>query len=169
MRKTRERMKPRAAAGKLEQGFGAHLRTLRAYRTHQADIAKKLVWGRLLNCGQSCVAPEYVLTPRHLVGALGEAMVREITARYGDDPSKSHSFGRLVSTQSAERVVALLKGHGGKILIGGKADTKQRYVAPTIVVDPRADSPIMCEESFAPVHSHCSSPQHLCSRLTPHT
>ena len=104
----------------------------------------------MLNCGQSCVAPEYVLAPPQLVRPLANACAAAITAAFGDDPSSSPSYGRLISPAAVRRVAALLVGHGGQLVCGGQVDAEARYVSPTVLVEPRADSAIMQEEVFGP-------------------
>ena len=116
-----------------------------------ASIAYKLAWGRLFNGGQSCVAPEYVLVPRESTGALVEQLAWIIQRVHGDDPQRSAHFGRVSSCAAAKRIGSLLVGHGGTVAFGGTVDVAQRYVAPTVIVDPREDAAVMCEESFGPV------------------
>ena len=117
------------------------------------SIAYKLAWGRLFNGGQSCVAPEYVLVPRELTSALVEQLSLIIQRVHGNDPQSSAHFGRVSSCAAAKRIGSLLVGHGGTVAFGGNVDVAQRYVAPTVIVDPREDAAVMCEECFGPVLS----------------
>lgn len=116
-----------------------------------SSIAHKVVWGRLFNGGQSCIAPEYILVPREQADELAASLVKQIGYLLGDYPESSPDLGRLIHDASALRVEALLTGHGGKVLCGGNVVSKDRFVSPTVILEPRADSPIMCEELFAPV------------------
>ena len=116
-----------------------------------AAIHAPQVWGRIFNGGQTCVAPEYVLVPREQLDDLALEMQAEIERAYGDDPSSSLDLGGVISAASARRIGALLTGHGGKICCGGVVHPERRYVAPTLVLAPREDSPLMCEEVFGPV------------------
>jgi aldehyde dehydrogenase (NAD+) len=116
-----------------------------------ADVAKKLVWGRLLNCGQSCVAPEYVLAPRNLVRPLADALQGELTRMYGSNPAASASLARLISPESARRIGKLLEDHGGDVVCGGTVHPEDRFVQPCIIIDPDPDSDLMQEEVFGPV------------------
>ncbi|KAL1508062.1 hypothetical protein AB1Y20_007658 [Prymnesium parvum] len=110
-----------------------------------ASIAYKLAWGRLFNGGQSCIAPEYVLVPREQAEELAARLVEQL-ARVADG-----DVGRLVHAAAVRRVQPLLVGHGGTVLCGGNCRPEEKYVAPTVILSPRASSPIMCEELFAPV------------------
>jgi len=118
-----------------------------------ASVATKVVFGRFYVTGQSCIAPEYILTPRPWVDELGAEIVKAIAKAHGGDSDTSAHFGRLSTAAAAERVGKLIVGHGGKVLCGGTADPSKRFVAPTVIVDPREDSPIMQEEVFGPVVS----------------
>ena len=123
-------------------------------RQHQRpieSIADKIFFGRIFSGGQSCVAPEYVLVPRNLVSGFTSAFVRMIGERFGERPDESDSLGKLASPAAAQRIGKLLTGHGGKNLCGGTFDAARRYVAPTVVLDPKRDAPILHEEVFGPV------------------
>ncbi len=117
-----------------------------------ADIegaAHWLAWGKYLNAGQTCVAPDYVMTTSDVVPRLVAALEREITELYGADPQKSKDFGRVVSERHVDRLVALLPESGAAI--GGISDRADRYLAPTVLTDVQLDAPVMQEEIFGPV------------------
>ena len=114
-------------------------------------VADKILWGRLLNAGQSCVAPEYVLLPRESVWAFADALVATLAATHGESLQDSPHLGRVCHPHSASRLASLMVGHGGKVVCGGSIDSDSRYVAPTIIVDPSPNSPVMNEECFGPV------------------
>ncbi|WP_413297614.1 aldehyde dehydrogenase family protein [Synechococcus sp. MIT S9452] len=110
--------------------------------------ARRIAWGRFLNAGQSCVAPDYVLVTPAMRQPLEAALKQAIAEFYGPDPRQSPDFGRLVSNRQFDRVDALLKG--ATVLHGGDRVREERYIAPTLVQgDP--DSALMQEEIFAPV------------------
>lgn len=114
--------------------------------------ARRIVWGKFLNAGQTCVAPDYVLVPREDLDALCEAMAHEITRFYGADPLLSPDYGRIVSADRVRHLQELLAHEGAEqIVCGGHTDVAQRYFAPTLVkhVDPEA--PLMQEEIFGPI------------------
>lgn len=114
-----------------------------------AAAARRIAWGRFLNAGQSCVAPDYVLaspaTSRRLEPALADA----VTALFGRDPRTSTSFGRIVTAAHVERLGALMAS--GRAVVGGTVSVEDRYAAPTVLADVDPTSPVMQEEVFGPV------------------
>ena len=117
-----------------------------------ADIegaAHWLAWGKFLNAGQTCVAPDYVMTTREVAPRLVAALEREITELYGTDPQKSNDFGRVVNERHVDRLIALIPETGASI--GGTSDRANRYLAPTVLTDVQLDDPVMQEEIFGPV------------------
>ena len=125
-----------------------------AYVHASADLevaARRIAWGKLLNAGQTCIAPDYVLVDDGVKGALVDRLVHEVGEFYGSDPKASTSFGRIVDQRHVARLRGLLDQGAGTIVTGGEVDAAARYVAPTITVDPRPDSPVMQEEIFGPV------------------
>jgi aldehyde dehydrogenase (NAD+) len=117
-----------------------------------ADIevtAARIAWGKFLNAGQTCVAPDHVLVQREVAPQLLDALARRIREFYGDDPQQSPDFGRIASERHAARFATLLQGQ--RLHCGGRVDVADRYVAPTLVIDPAPDSPLMQEEIFGPV------------------
>ena len=117
-----------------------------------ADIksaARRIAHGRYVNAGQICTAPDHVLVWPDVKDELVEHLVQAVKDFYGDDPQKSPDYGRVINRKSAERLAGLLGS--GQIAVGGKVDLDDFYVAPTVVVDPAWDSPIMQEEVFGPI------------------
>jgi len=115
------------------------------------SAARRIVWGKLLNAGQTCIAPDYVLADSSIRDRLVDHMTHVITEFYGPDPQASEDFGRIVSERHHGRLMGLLGSAGGDIVVGGNGDTSTRYLAPTIVVDPDLDSGLMSEEIFGPI------------------
>lgn len=111
--------------------------------------ARRIVWGRFLNAGQTCIAPDYVLVAREHEDRLLELMGRAVTDFYGDDPESSPDFARIVDDRHHARLVALLDS--GDAVIGGEHDATERYVAPTVLRDVALDSPAMQDEIFGPI------------------
>jgi aldehyde dehydrogenase (NAD+) len=111
--------------------------------------ARRIIWGRFMNAGQICVAPDYVLVPEHLRSPLIEEMRRAIVSFYGPDPQCSDSYGRIVNKVHFTRLLAFLKK--GRIAIGGQSDEKDRYIAPTVLTDLPADAPVLHDEIFGPI------------------
>jgi aldehyde dehydrogenase (NAD+) len=91
-----------------------------------------------------------VLADRSIRDALADKLATTITEFYGDDPQRSDSFGRIVNERHLDRLRSLLDG-AGTIVAGGEVDATDRYVAPTITVDPSPESPILQEEIFGPI------------------
>ena len=122
---------------------------------HLDQAARRLVWAKFTNAGQTCVAPDYVMTTPGRVPALVEALRRAISDLWGDDPRASRDYGRVVNERQFDRLVALLDG--ADVVIGGEHDRAERYVAPTVVVSagravgPDAADPLLREEIFGPV------------------
>jgi acyl-CoA reductase-like NAD-dependent aldehyde dehydrogenase len=111
--------------------------------------ARRIAWGRFMNCGQLCVAPDYVLVPEHLRLPLIEAIGRAIVRFYGADPQRSASYGRIVNAKHFGRLLGLMKE--GRVAIGGQSDEQDRYIAPTVLTDIPRDSVILQEEIFGPI------------------
>ncbi len=116
-----------------------------------AVTARRIAWGKFLNAGQTCIAPDYVLADASVRDALVDKLVTQIGEFYGVDPKSSSSFGRIVNERHLGRLQGLLDRGAGTVATGGIIDAATRYVAPTITVDPSSDSPIMQEEIFGPI------------------
>jgi len=120
-----------------------------------ADIevtARRLVWGKFTNAGQTCVAPDYVLVERTVRDRLLDEMVSTITEFYGDDPKQSADYGRIVNVGHHDRLTELLRDdRSGRHHVGGAVDADARYIAPTVLVDPDPSARIMQEEIFGPL------------------
>jgi aldehyde dehydrogenase (NAD+) len=111
--------------------------------------AKRIVWGKFFNAGQTCVAPDYVLVEESVHDALLNRMVATVRSFYGDDPQRSADFARVVNERHLARLVKLLEGQ--TLACGGQHDAKDRYLAPTILRDVSPDSAVMQEEIFGPI------------------
>jgi aldehyde dehydrogenase (NAD+) len=112
--------------------------------------ARRIMWAKLLNAGQVCVAPDYVLVDEAVEAELLAHMAAAIKEFHGEDPRKSPDFARIVNQHHFRRLVRLLGG-GGEILIGGEALEAELYIAPTILTKTPIDAPIMQEEIFGPI------------------
>lgn len=118
--------------------------------TADLDLAaKRIVYGKFFNAGQTCVAPDYILVHEHVHDALVNRMVSTIREFYGDDPRRSPDFGRIVNERHHARLTRLLDG--ADIVTGGETDAGDRYVAPTIVKNVTEDDALMQEEIFGPI------------------
>lgn len=111
--------------------------------------AKRIVWGKFLNAGQTCVAPDYLLVHRAVKNQLVKHLQSEIVAAYGSDPRQSSDLGRIVNQKNWIRLSNLLKGQ--QLIFGGQTEERECYIAPTIIDEPSLESELMQEEIFGPL------------------
>jgi aldehyde dehydrogenase (NAD+) len=117
-----------------------------------ADIeiaARRIAWGKLLNAGQTCIAPDYVLVERPVADRLVASLVRSMGELEGSDPRLTRT--RIVNDRHVARLESLLAGSGGRVATGGRVDGDERWIEPTVVVDPDPGSALMGEEIFGPI------------------
>jgi len=114
-----------------------------------AAVARRIAWGKFMNAGQTCVAPDYVLAERSIVPRLADALRDAVRDLYGDDPAKSPDYGRIVNDRQFERLTGMLGS--GTAAVGGDHDAETRYLAPTVLTDVAPESPAMAEEIFGPI------------------
>jgi aldehyde dehydrogenase (NAD+) len=114
--------------------------------------ARRLVWGKFTNAGQTCIAPDYLLVERSVRDRLVDEITKVIGEFYGDDPQVSADYGRIVNAGHHDRLSQLLAdSRSGRTHTGGTVDAADRYIAPTVLVDPDPDAPVMQEEIFGPL------------------
>jgi len=111
--------------------------------------ASRIAWGKFINAGQTCVAPDHVLVHKSVAAQFADILATKIKEFYGEDPSQSPDYCRIASERHTARFARLLEGQ--QIHTGGQVDVATRYVAPTIVLDPDPASELMQEEIFGPV------------------
>ncbi|MGB0524350.1 MAG: aldehyde dehydrogenase [Flammeovirgaceae bacterium] len=111
--------------------------------------AKRLVWGKFLNGGQTCVAPDYVLAHKDVKEELIFKMKKYIANFYGTNPKESPDFPRIINERHFDRLTTYLMD--GKLVAGGETDKAELYIAPTILDDIGWDDPIMQDEIFGPI------------------
>ncbi|MER6070689.1 aldehyde dehydrogenase family protein [Streptomyces sp. NPDC001817] len=112
-------------------------------------VADRLARGKFLNAGQTCVAPDYVLTDPETAVALEAALVRAVETLYGADPATSPEYGRIINERHFDRLLGLLGS--GRAAVGGESDRDTKYIAPTVLADVDPKSPVMQEEIFGPI------------------
>lgn len=112
--------------------------------------AKRIVWGKLINSGQTCIAPDYLFVHRSVKAALIEKMIGFIKEFYGEDPATSPNYPRMITDEAFERVSSLITS-AGNVIYGGKTDPAQRYISPTLIDGINDENPIMQQEIFGPV------------------
>ena len=111
--------------------------------------AKRIAFGKLLNCGQTCVAPDYVLVDRRVKGELVAALTLHITAMVGEDATKNDEYVHMVNEKHFDRVLGLIDP--AKVVFGGRSDRATLRIAPTIMDNVTAQDAVMGEEIFGPV------------------
>ena len=117
-----------------------------------ADIevaAKRLAWGKTLNSGQTCIAPDYILIHKDVKDKFVKAFAEKAGELHGQDIARDRHYVRMVNDKAFERVTGYFKD--GDIVYGGRADAKTRFIEPTIIENMSLDSPVMTEEIFGPV------------------
>jgi aldehyde dehydrogenase (NAD+) len=117
-----------------------------------ADIdiaAKRIAWGKLINAGQTCIAPDYLFAHQSIKKELLTKIAKNIKGMYGDNIKQSRFYPRIINEKSVHRLGGLLKE--GKIHTGGEIDVKEKFVAPTIIDDVTPDFLVMQEEIFGPI------------------
>lgn len=112
-------------------------------------IARRIAWGKSLNAGQTCIAPDYLLVHKDVKEALIAAIAQEFKSLLGDNPKECRHFVRIVNDKAFDRLVGYLEG--AEIVAGGEHDKATRYIAPTIIDNVSLDSPIMQDEIFGPI------------------
>ena len=118
-----------------------------------ADIevaARRLAWGKFMNAGQTCIAPDYVLAHPSVRDELVTGIEQAVREFYGPDARTSPDYARIVSERHLGRLVGLLDG-AGTVAFGGQVDEADRYLSPTVIVDPDTDDPVMQQEVFGPI------------------
>lgn len=111
--------------------------------------ARRIVWGKFVNAGQTCVAPDYVLVSEKVYQPLLEALASEIHLRFGEQPLANPELSQIVNERHFKRLVSLIDPK--KVAFGGQFDAAQRRIAPTLLTSVGFDEPIMNEEIFGPL------------------
>jgi len=123
--------------------------------TANIDAAvKKITWGKYLNCGQTCIAPDYILVHDSKKDEFVSKLDANLKKVFGDDPEKSADMGRIVNNKHFNRIKGLLDeavSKGAKIETGGQTNESDNYIAPTVISNVSLDSKVMQEEIFGPV------------------
>ena len=111
--------------------------------------AKRIVFGKYLNCGQTCVAPDYILCERGVKDAFVKAVVEEIKKQYGDEPLKNKDYGKIINEKHFTRLCGLIDEK--KVIIGGNTNVATCQIAPTVMDNVSLDDAVMGEEIFGPI------------------
>ncbi len=113
--------------------------------------AKRILWGKLTNAGQTCVAPDYILAHEDIYEELIKEFENVIIEFYGQDIIRSKDFGRIINDRHMNRLNAILERDKNKITFGGEVDFEKRYISPTIIRDVTLEDAVMNEEIFGPI------------------
>jgi aldehyde dehydrogenase (NAD+) len=116
---------------------------------HLDRAAKRIAWGKLINAGQTCIAPDYLLVQRQIETDLVDRIKYYIQEFYGENPAHSPDYGRIIHRRHFDRLVAFLDR--GEIIYGGDRHAEDRYLAPTLIKGVTWDDPVMQEEIFGPI------------------
>ncbi|TCN58767.1 aldehyde dehydrogenase [Flavobacterium circumlabens] len=111
--------------------------------------AKRIIWGKFINAGQTCIAPDYILIQKNMKINFLSFMMEEITKAYGKKMEKSPDFARIINTKNWLRLVNMIDPE--RVIFGGETDANALYIAPTLLEEPGLDSPVMKEEIFGPI------------------
>lgn len=111
--------------------------------------AERIVWGKFMNVGQTCVAPDYILVHREIKDKLISKVIKKIKGFYGSNPKVSKDYGRIVNQKQLKRITALIDKD--KVVFGGEEDIEDLYIAPTIMDTVTWEDKVMKEEIFGPV------------------
>lgn len=113
------------------------------------QTARKIAWGKFLNAGQTCIAPDYILIHESIKKPFVEVLQKTITEFYGDNPENSKDFTRIINQKHWQRLTSYLKS--SEVVFGGNSNEEDLFIAPTIVDNPDLTSPLMNEEIFGPI------------------
>lgn len=114
-----------------------------------ATAARRIIWAKFINAGQTCVAPDYLLAVDGVEKDLLPELRAAITEMFGKDPQNSPDYGRIVNDRHFQRVSSYL--NDGKILHGGSTDAAEKYIEPTLLKPASRDTAVMTQEIFGPV------------------
>jgi len=120
--------------------------------SHDAPVettARRIIWGKFMNAGQTCVAPDHVWVDRRIAADLIDAMRKTLKDFYGELPKQCKDYGRIINRRHLERLREYL--NQGRVICGGEWDAEDLYMAPTILTNVAPGSPVMTEEIFGPV------------------
>ena len=111
--------------------------------------AKRIVWGKIINAGQTCVAPDYILVQQKVKDVFVNFLIQEIQNALGSNPEESPDYARIINLKNWQRQLSLLENQ--KIIYGGQSNKDSLYLSPTLIDEPKMDSQVMQEEIFGPI------------------
>jgi aldehyde dehydrogenase (NAD+) len=111
--------------------------------------ARRIVWGKIINAGQTCVAPDYILVHQTIKNTFVKLLIQELEKALGTNPEESQDYARIINLKNWQRQLSLLQNQ--KILSGGQFNKETLYLAPTLLDEPKMNSLVMKEEIFGPI------------------
>ena len=111
--------------------------------------AKRIVWGKFINAGQTCIAPDYILIQKNMKVNFITFLMEEIIKAYGKKIDKSPDFARIINTKNWVRLDQMIERD--KVIFGGETNADKLYISPTLIEEPSLNSPVMSEEIFGPI------------------
>ncbi|HWS61014.1 MAG TPA: aldehyde dehydrogenase [Flavobacterium sp.] len=111
--------------------------------------AKRIVWGKFMNAGQTCIAPDYIVIQQDMKSHFVDYFKEEIIKAYGENPSESPDYARIINTKNCQRLINMIDPK--KVIFGGQTDIKNYYIAPTLIEENSLDTEVMKEEIFGPI------------------
>jgi len=118
-------------------------------KIHFEYAARRIIWGKFINAGQTCIAPDYLLVNRQIKEMLLTSLKKSLKEFYGDYPATSPDYARIINQKNFERLSKFLQK--GEVIIGGETDQEKLYIAPTLLDGVSLEDPIMQEEIFGPI------------------
>ncbi|MDH6097456.1 aldehyde dehydrogenase [Anabaenopsis sp. FSS-46] len=116
---------------------------------HLEHTVKRITWGKFINAGQTCIAPDYLLVHQKIKQDLVDGLKKCLKEFYGDNPANSPDYARIISRKQFDRLVNLIEN--GQIIIGGETKAEELYIAPTLLDHVSLTDPVMEEEIFGPI------------------
>jgi aldehyde dehydrogenase (NAD+) len=113
--------------------------------------AKRIVWGKLINVGQTCIAPDYLLVHKEVAAELISLMKQSIRAFYGENPRSNPDYGRIVNERQLQRIAGMIERDRSKIITGGTVEPEDLYIEPTLLYPATWSDAAMEDEIFGPV------------------
>jgi aldehyde dehydrogenase (NAD+) len=111
--------------------------------------ARRIVFGKYLNCGQTCVAPDYILCERSIKDKFVSEVIKQIKKQYGNNPLENKNYGKIINERHFERLCGLIDKN--KVIIGGETNSKTNQIAPTVMDNVTENDAVMGEEIFGPI------------------
>jgi aldehyde dehydrogenase (NAD+) len=111
--------------------------------------AKRIVWGKFINAGQTCIAPDYILVQKNMKINFITYLIEEIILAYGKKIKNSPDYARIINSKNWVRLTGMIASE--KLIFGGESDASDFYISPTLIDEPELESPVMKEEIFGPI------------------